>query len=254
MIKAVHEDLLHCGVMDVEVMLKKLYSRPRMTEDIKRVISACDNNACECNRASVSPFTASSPRRLATGKWVCVACDVFHYEKLPILSVIDEYSRFACLYILSEERAVLALQALQQIFEIPFLGYPLYLRSDRGIFTSLREPLKNLGVLLILTSGHRPQANGIVERLHYTLRLRLATLSKDLLLSDRLKTVINAYNRCPHSSLNGVSPAESLSGRSIRTRFCIPVKVPSPEVPANMITFQKGQLVWLLKPQADRRA
>ncbi|KAF4721139.1 hypothetical protein FOZ63_032795 [Perkinsus olseni] len=65
---------------------------------------------------------------------------------------------------------------------------------------------------------------------------------------------INAYNRCPHASLEGSSPAECLVGRNIRTEFCMPVKVPPPEPSSDLVVFQKGQLVWLLKPKAERRS
>ncbi|KAF4653123.1 hypothetical protein FOL47_010701 [Perkinsus chesapeaki] len=137
-----------------------------MRDDVRHVISQCCNTVRERNKAVTPKLSAPSPRRLSHKRWWCVAVDAFNVEGVPILSIIDEFSRFALVRLLAVEKADDAYEGLVGCFECPLLGYPAYVRSDREIFVSLRERLLTGGVVLILTSGYRPTANAVVERLH----------------------------------------------------------------------------------------
>ncbi|KAF4681030.1 hypothetical protein FOZ60_012704 [Perkinsus olseni] len=97
-------------------------------------------------------------------------------------------------------------------------------------------------------------ANGVVERLHNTIRLRLSVLPSSDSVTSRLAKVIATYNASPHSSLDYRSPAEVFLSRPIRDKFQLPLPVPDVDVSPDLPTFDRDDHVWLLKPPNERRS
>lgn len=88
-----------------------------------------------------------------------------------------------------------------------------FLISDRGVhFTAkvFQELADTHPFIHVLIARHRPQSNGIAERLVRTLKewLKDKTWSDDQQLAELLGEFLTYYNDRPHQSLDGLSPNE----------------------------------------------
>ncbi len=88
-----------------------------------------------------------------------------------------------------------------------------FLISDRGVhFTAkvFQELADSHPFIHVLIARHRPQSNGIAERLVRTLKewLKDKTWSDDQQLAELLVEFLIYYNDRPHQSLEGLSPNE----------------------------------------------
>jgi len=105
---------------------------------------------------------------------------------------------------------------------------PVKITSDRGAqFTSAvwQNLASYLGMVIRRTTAYHPQANGIVERLHRTLKtaLRARLLGRENWLSH-VPWVLLGIRTMPCTSLQGRSPAEAVFGQ----RLAIPGSIALP--------------------------
>ncbi|KAF4697044.1 hypothetical protein FOZ63_026119, partial [Perkinsus olseni] len=247
-----HEETVHGGVLAVVGLIGRYYSWPAIRSDVEHELRRCSNEECEKNKAKLLPLVTSDPRRLSSGPWVTCASDVTHIDGRPVLTLICEYSRYALVSLLLNEQAVSVWSAFVRMCKSSLIGYPVFLRADRGVWSALRGRLNTVGTTLVLTSSYRPTSNGICERFNATLKTKCSVLP-DSSLAVRLSRACSAYNLAPHSALNGASPAEVLSGREIRRGLEQALPVPPPAVAEESIKFDIGDQVWLAKPKEQRR-
>ncbi|KAF4680397.1 hypothetical protein FOZ60_013553 [Perkinsus olseni] len=247
-----HEETVHGGVLAVVGLIGRYYSWPAIRSDVERELRRCSNEECEKNKAKLLPLVTSDPRRLSSGPWVTCASDVTHIDGRPALTLLCEYSRYVLVSLLLNEQAVSVWSAFVRMCKSSLIGYPVFLRADRGVWSALRERLNAVGTTLVLTSSYRPTSNGICERFNATLKTKCSVLP-DSSLAVRLSRACSAYNLAPHSVLNGASPAEVLSGREIRRGLEQALPVPPPAVAEESIKFNIGDQVWLAKPKEQRR-
>ncbi|KAF4675953.1 hypothetical protein FOZ60_000788 [Perkinsus olseni] len=246
-----HNFMLHAGEKAVREVVKRYYYVPNLTLAIHEALQYCDDERCVRERAKKTIIDTTSPRRLATTIWSTVAADVTYIDGRGCLIAVDEYSRFASGRPVQSEASNWLWKALCSIFNDPLLGWPVYLRCDRGAgFLGLKHRLRERGVVLVATSGHRPTANACVERLNGTIKAKMMYLPTTMSLSDKLQQCIEVYNNTPHSSTKK-TPVEVLLGRQPRIGAEQPEPVPTSEGQA---PFEVGQLVWVLKPPNERRA
>ena len=92
--------------------------------------------------------------------------------------------------------------------------------SDNGsVFTSqeFTDFVKSNGIDHIKTAPYHPSSNGLAERTVQALKKGLS-LAKQGTLTYRLTQVLFSYRITPHST-TGISPAELLVGRKLRSRL-----------------------------------
>ena len=109
-----------------------------------------------------------------------------------------------------------AKEAAQCLVEIVSrTGIPLRILSDRGsIFLSkfMSSFCEQLGIDQVMTSPYRPESNGVVERLHGTLKPMLAkAVQKGLDWVEFLPLALFAMRQVPNRDL-GYSPHELVLG------------------------------------------
>ena len=116
-------------------------------------------------------------------------------------------------------------------------GVPTNLTSDRGAqFTSAlwAELGKTLSIKNINTTAYHPQANGLVERFHRTLKAALMATGEPAGWMDRLPHVLLGI-RTAQKEDTGFSPAECVYG----TNLVLPGQLLlSPALPASPRTLQ----------------
>ena len=170
------------------------------------------------------PYPPESIRTttLLTGPWRDLAVDLM--GPLPsgksILVVVNYYSRYYEADVLKSTTAPKIISSLEEIFSRH--GLPESLTSDNGpqfISAEFAEYMDNQGTRHHRTTAKWPQANGEVERQNQSLlkRIQIAHAeNKDW--KKELNTYLIAYRSLPHPT-TGVSPAELLFGRKIRTKL-----------------------------------
>ena len=145
-----------------------------------------------------------------------------------LLVVIDDYSRFPEVEIVSSTTGACILSKLENIFARH--GYPEILKSDNG------PPMNSSEFASYATAcgfkhrkitPHHPEANGEAERFMRTLNktIRAATTER-VNIKTRLPTFLRLYRATPHAS-TGVSPFEALYGRKMN------FGLPSPTIPVS---------------------
>ena len=149
------------------------------------------------------------------------------YGPLPtgkyLLVVIDRYSRFSGVEIVSSTKAPVIISRLDKIFAVH--GIPAILRSDNGPPFNGEEYsryLQTIGIKAEWSTPKWPQGNATVERFMQPLCKALKTANLD----DRpwrqeLQRFLLHYRTTPHRT-TGVPPAELLFNRTVRGKLTLP--------------------------------
>ena len=160
---------------------------------------------------------------LSAGPWQCTSAD-FMTPSLPsgdhLLVVVDYYSRYMEIEDLRFTTANKVIASLRKIFLTH--GLPVSITTDNEALFISEEFCKFVEEKRI---EHRrvtplwPQANGEVERQNRSLlkRIKIAQIEKRN-WKEELGSFLIMYRTTPHST-TGVSPAELLFFRKLRTRI-----------------------------------
>ncbi|HET9701184.1 MAG TPA: IS3 family transposase [Burkholderiales bacterium] len=162
-----------------------------------------------------------APRRNAL--WQMDYADVrLPGERLHLLVILDDYSRFAVGHVLTESpTAAAALGALRQA--IARHGKPEAIRTDRGGgFTAgeFRKALESELIDHIVGRPYRPEGGGKVEALIGTIRRELwevRAFSSRQEAEAAVAAFLAAYNEArAHMGIDGLTPADRFYGRADR--------------------------------------
>ncbi|PFX28921.1 Uncharacterized protein K02A2.6 [Stylophora pistillata] len=145
-------------------------------------------------------------------------CDGCQLENLSV--IIDYFSRYYEVEVMRSTTSEKVIECLEKIFTTH--GLPQSLRSDNGPqFRSeiFERYLEDNGIQHRKTTSLWPQANGEVERQNKSLlkRMKIAQAEGKEWKKEVRKYVV-AYRSTPHTT-TGVSPAELLFGRKMRTKL-----------------------------------
>lgn len=97
--------------------------------------------------------------------------------------------------------------------------------------------MKSNGVCHLASAPYHPSSNGLVERAVQTVKKSLKKITSGTLRA-RLARFLAAYRFTPHST-TGLSPAEMMFGRRVRTRW----DLLRPDVQAKVIHSQEKIVV-----------
>ncbi|KAL9987013.1 hypothetical protein ACROYT_G001247 [Oculina patagonica] len=163
-----------------------------------------------------------SRTELPSAPWQHLAADLL--GPLPsgdyVFVVVDYYSRFFEMEFTKSTTSETIVSILSKIFVTH--GLPLSLRTDNGpqfVSDYFEKYLEENGIEHRKTTPLWPQANGEIERQNRSIlkRLRIAQAEGRNWKSE-MDNFLVMYRSTPHST-TGVSPAELLFGRRIRTKL-----------------------------------
>ncbi len=149
------------------------------------------------------------PTPLPERPWQKIATNLCEYKGKHCIVITDYYSRYLEILHLPTTTTDQVVKSLKSTFAR--FGIPDQLVSDNGPqYTSetWKDFCKRYDIMHLTSSPHNPQGNGLAERAVKT--------GKRILKQDDPLLALVCYRATPATS-TGVSPAELLMGRKIRT-------------------------------------
>ena len=215
-------DLAHEGHPGIVSMKHRLSSKvwwEGIDMDAEKAVKSC--RGCQLVQKTVDP-SPLKPNPLPQGPWESIAMDLM--GPLPsgesILVVTDYFSRYFEIVVLRNTSAEIIKEHLVEMFAR--FGLPKIVVCDNGRqFTDakLKTWLGGNDIKISHTAPYWPRANGEVERQNRSIlkRLKIAHAEKRDWREELLKFLL-MYRSTPHT-VTGVSPAELMFNRKLRTKL-----------------------------------
>lgn len=233
-INTAHTELGHPSYKRTISAITKNFHWPSLYSQVKRQVEACQH--CQLVNAGGAAKAPMVERPVISVPHEVVAVDlVGPFPKgrggaTHLLTMTCMATRWPDAVPLRSTSTKSVAQACVQIFLRN--GFPRVILSDNGpqFSSSLwKEVAKLLNVERVFTSPYHPQANGVLERFHRTLKAYLVKAhSQGQDWVSRVPYAIFAFRQLPNRS-TGFSPSELVLGRSQRTsldalvdNWCIP--------------------------------
>ncbi|KAI2647390.1 Transposon Tf2-8 polyprotein [Labeo rohita] len=211
----------HQGLSKCRARAQEAVWWPGISEDLRRKIETCEF-CIENKRAQHKEPLQSTP--LPERPWQRIAIDLCMHKGKQYLVVSDYYSRYLEILLLQATTSEHVIQRLKALFAR--FGIPEQIVSDNGpqfVSEAWRSFCNMYDTQHITSSPHNPQGNGHAERAVQT--------AKRILKQDDPVVALMSFRATPTSS-TGVSPAELLMGRKIRTTL--------PTLPKNLRPERHG--------------
>ena len=216
-IELAHEG--HLGIVGTKQNLRTKVWWPKMDKDVENYVKSCHGCQLVSQPAKPEPLT---PTTLPAGPWQDLAIDLL--GPLPsgdyIFVCVDYYSRFYEIDIMKTVTSERVIESLERMFTTH--GLPLSITSDNGrqfVSEEFESFLENNAISHRCTTPLHPSANGEVERQNRSLlkRLKIAQ-AQGKNWKREIQKYLLAYRATPHST-TGVSPAELMFNRKLRTKL-----------------------------------
>lgn len=209
----------HLGIVGTKQQLRTKVWWPGMDKEVEKYVKSC--HGCQITSAYPKPEPIS-PTPLPTGPWQELAIDLLGplTSGQYVLVVVDYFSRYYEIEITKDITSEKIIDALEGMFCRH--GIPYQITPDNGPqFKSklFEDYLTDNCIKHRAVTPLHPAANGEVERQNRSLmkRIRIAQAeSKDW--KKEIRKYLFAYRTTPHST-TGVSPAELMFRRKLRTKL-----------------------------------
>ena len=191
---------------------------PGLTTDIETMVKQCHTCVKRARRNKEPMIAVDTPEY----PWQRVGADLFELNRINYLVVVDYFSCYFEVAKLTSTTSCAVIEAMKNIFSR--YGIPETLVSDNGPQFSaieMKDFSHSFGFQHVTSSPYYPQGNGQAERTVQTAK-RLISAGDDLAIS-----LLN-YRTTPLPWC-GLSPAELLMGRKLRTTLPQHLKVLVPK-------------------------
>ena len=252
-IRKVH-NLGHYGRRRTRNTIAKLYTWRGLTRDVDTFVKACP----QCQKNKVSPPAFREHGRLpCTRRFKVVHLDLVgpldrtKAGKRYILTMMDRFSRWVEAIPLARETAATTLEAFFEQWICRY-GTPSIVITDQGAqFESLefQTLLRICGIEHRRTTAYHPQTNGMIERMHSTLKTMLRCVIDQYHRQwDRALPMVLLAHRTAVNDW-GVSPSLVLFGEQVAIPAGLvhrPVNVEDYNV-SEFLTNLNKELDWIRK-------
>ena len=209
----------HQGIVKTKQLLREKVWWPNIDKDVFDLIKTC--HACQ--------VTFVPPReppvvmtKLPDGPWKQLGMDISgpFENKYYLLGVIDYYSRFPLVEVLTSTTSQSIINHLRKWFSI--FGFPEEIRSDNAqnmVSEEMEFFFKQNGIKHSYSLPFFPRQNGEIERFNRSLKKCVKTaVAENKNWRNELQTFLLHYRATNHTTTN-VSPAELLLNRPIKTKL-----------------------------------
>ena len=220
MLDLLHEG--HLGTTKMKQLIRSCCYWPGSSKSIDEYVRRCQSCTIHQRKSDIPALTPIADTLKAP--YEQVAIDLTGPSTITrgkvLLTIIDYYSRFPEAYVLNSGNAHEILVKLRQTFAR--YGIPKSMVSDNGsVFKSkeMSDFVKQLGIRHIFTSNYHPQSNGAVERLHSTLKSRLARIIESGYEWNAALDKVLFDMRSTANAMTGQTPFQMFFGRPMRTKL-----------------------------------
>ena len=216
--KAVLQELHegHPGMTRAKGLARMFVWWPGLETDIEQSVHEC----AACQQQQPDPPSAPlQPWKWPSRPWVRLHMDFAGpFQGKMILIVIDSHSKWIEAFPTSSATSSTVIQLSRTLFSQ--FGLPEVLVTDNGscfVSEEFETFLLNNGIKHITSAPYHPATNGLAER---AVQIVKKGLKKETVgsMEERLAKLLMAYRTTPQST-TGMTPAELLQGRRIRTRL-----------------------------------
>ena len=223
MLKKIHAS--HIGIEGCLRRAREILFWPGMTAAIRDCISACGT----CNSFRMEqPKQPLIPQEVPDRPWSKVAVDLFTLDKTEYIIMVDDYSNFFELRVLSDTRASSIITSLKSQFARH--GIPNTVRSDNGpqfSASDFKTFSKEWDFEHITSSPYYARSNGKVENAVNTAK---RILKKAKLDHKDPHLALLDWRNTPTEGLDS-SPVQRLMGRRTRTLLPTSARLLKPKLP-----------------------
>lgn len=219
-LELLHEQ--HIGIVRMKMLARSEVWWPGLDDDIERYVSVCET--CQKFRSAQKETFSSWSR--ANGAWQRIHMDFFQKFGKYFLLIVDSYSRWMDVHIVSSTNAEDTINKLRSTCSI--LGLPVKIVTDNGPpFNG--EQFKRFcqvnGIQHILTPPLHPKSNGNAEKYVDVVKRNLVKQMRENENSNAPKSLNHLLenfllkHRTTPSAVNGCSPADSILKITPRTKL-----------------------------------
>ena len=210
-------EVLHAGhprVSRMKAIAQNIVWWPGIDGEIEAKVHGCFE--CQVNQKAQGAVP-THPWEWPSRPWSRVHSDYAGpFLGKMFLIVVDAHSKWVEVEVIPAAAFAHTIQKLRAMFATH--GLPELLVSDNGTaFTSaeFQEFLSRNGVRHLTSAPYHPSSNGLAERAVQTFK---SNMSSDEDMQKQLSRFLFRYRSTPHST-TGLSPAELLMGRRLRTHL-----------------------------------
>lgn len=212
-IQELHAD--HAGSSRMKELARSYLWWPNLDRDLENVASTCEK--CLENR-SAPPKAELHPWEWPEKPWHRIHVDFAGpVDNNYFLILVDAHSKWVDIYKTRGTSTADAIKGLRQSMAV--FGLPVTIVSDNGpCFTSseFKDFMQRSGVRHVTTAVYKPSTNGLAERMVRTFKNALKKSTESV--NQTIDRFLFNYRVTPHAT-TGVSPAELMFGRKLRTRL-----------------------------------
>ncbi|CAI2724590.1 unnamed protein product [Schistosoma spindalis] len=224
----------HPGINRMKALARSYVYWPHLDTQLEQLSRSCT----KCALATKAPRKAELQSwPIPQSPWQRIHLDFagpLHGQ--TYLLVVDAYSKWPEIFLMEHPTASCTVSKLRQLFSR--FGVPELIVSDNGTqFTSVifSQFCRQNGIHHVRTPPFHPQSNGQVERFVSTFKNALKKSKGEGTIEEILERFLLIYRSTPNpQTIKGVSPAEALLGRKIRTHFDVIRPTPALEPQRNL--------------------
>ena len=207
----------HPGMTRMKAIARGVVWWPGIDAEIEKKVKECPK--CQVNQKSptIAPL---HPWEWPSQPWTRLHIDFAGpFDGKMFLVVVDSHSKWLDVIPVSTANSATTIRELRKLFATH--GIPDVVVSDNGTaFTSVEfsEFMVKNGIRHLRTAPYHPATNGLAERAVQTFKTALKKSASTGNVDTRLARFLFQYRTTPNST-TGVSPAELLMGRKLRTHL-----------------------------------